>query len=498
MLDTFIKSYWQGNYHVDEYADGFVLQTKHNKQEIFIYLSRSRHKWIISDKKDYTPYTSDHVSCGLLNYRAYLAHIANILRVNYKFSNEYGKRFKDKTKREKAEKAVSIKYKNKFKLFISKVVNDQYHRILNSNIIPNNLILLHRKIYSTTGPSNYNKALTDPICCNLLTKVLNFKFLKDYFKYNAAVITLLPNFQEVRYPGNCTINTWNTINSTSELGCKDYLDIPWRSHYIYHDNLISSYRALNKTLDHFPAGMPISVCAKINQVKLPKPLYSKLELISYIELMTNRYPAFPENPIDVKAKFEKIWNKSSFKEIKNAIKYWLERENRDYKTIGKTIDIQEYIHYLTDTPVDFNNISLKNLTKRAIQYHENLYANREFNLGFAPSNCKYDTDTKTKLPPIATPLNDNIRFLSTVGEIQKEQQLMHHCIGNYISDAVEGKCFLFHVEYEGEKASVEIMLDGTIRQISGPCNKKNKACDWAKLALLSWMSKSKIPAQMAC
>jgi hypothetical protein len=63
---------------------------------------------------------------------------------------------------------------------------------------------------------------------------------------------------------------------------------------------------------------------------------------------------------------------------------------------------------------------------------------------------------------------------------------MEHCIASYCEQAVEGRCYLFHAEYQGEKASVEVNPSGEIIQARGPRNCYNKAAQWATQVFGQW------------
>ena len=48
---------------------------------------------------------------------------------------------------------------------------------------------------------------------------------------------------------------------------------------------------------------------------------------------------------------------------------------------------------------------------------------------------------------------------------------MQHCIGSYADAAVMGDSYLFHIEYEGESASAEVLNSGVVR-LSLPRNSR--------------------------
>jgi len=114
--------------------------------------------------------------------------------------------------------------------------------------------------------------------------------------------------------------------------------------------------------------------------------------------------------------------------------------------------------------------------------------------GFPPSGSRLDEETPTKPPPIAVPDIPGVRFLSNVGDIQAEGEQMHHCITLYAERAVAGHSYLFHVDYEGNCASVEVDLRGQVRQSCGPRNKPTRASEHGARILRRWGGEFKTAA----
>ena len=63
---------------------------------------------------------------------------------------------------------------------------------------------------------------------------------------------------------------------------------------------------------------------------------------------------------------------------------------------------------------------------------------------------------------------------------------MRHCIASYAKRTVGGWAFLFHVEYGGESASVEVDPWEIVRQARGPRNCWNTAAEWGTKELARW------------
>jgi hypothetical protein len=62
---------------------------------------------------------------------------------------------------------------------------------------------------------------------------------------------------------------------------------------------------------------------------------------------------------------------------------------------------------------------------------------------------------------------------------------MQHCIASYAKRAHQGLCYLFHVEFEGERASVEVNPQGVVLQSQGPRDRPNKATVWGKKGIVT-------------
>lgn len=95
-----------------------------------------------------------------------------------------------------------------------------------------------------------------------------------------------------------------------------------------------------------------------------------------------------------------------------------------------------------------------------------------------------DPATRTVPPPIPPPRG--ARLLATVGEIVLEGERMHHCVGAHARRAVEGGAFIFHVQFGGEHATVEVSVHGDVVDSAGPCNESNRAARHARRLLTAW------------
>ena len=83
-------------------------------------------------------------------------------------------------------------------------------------------------------------------------------------------------------------------------------------------------------------------------------------------------------------------------------------------------------------------------------------------------------------------LTPRVRWLQTVDDVAAEGEQMEHCIASYIPNAVEGRCYLFHVDYQGEAASLMVNQLGQVTQAGGPRNRRNRASAWGRRVLRTW------------
>ena len=64
---------------------------------------------------------------------------------------------------------------------------------------------------------------------------------------------------------------------------------------------------------------------------------------------------------------------------------------------------------------------------------------------------------------------------------------MENCVGGYATGAVYGSCYLFHVEHDGEEATVEVCpTTRRVRQSEAPRNRQNGASRWGRRVLQRW------------
>ena len=125
--------------------------------------------------------------------------------------------------------------------------------------------------------------------------------------------------------------------------------------------------------------------------------------------------------------------------------------------------------FMEDFP-DGHNGNIVGLAEKSIRWHRD--HRREMT---DRTIQKYGDTTEVARPTIPLPEEPGIRFLETVGEICDEAEEMEHCVASYARDTIRGTSFLFHVNFGGETATVEVGPSGTVYQAVGPKNRDNAA-----------------------
>ena len=236
------------------------------------------------------------------------------------------------------------------------------------------------------------------------------------------------------------------------------------------------YRSLSRTLMRLPGGVPCGLLYLLPTFRLPRPVTSRLELITLLLSRAETVRTWGHDLPPMKAFLHGTQSqiREGMHELSSHLGYPLRHR--------RTGDISTFVQYHLDFP-DEHRGDLPGLVRKSIRWHQTVGWNQwdEFSEDL-------DETTPTRRPPIPLPDVPGIRFLESVGDVINEGDRMDHCIGSYARRAVQGGCFLFHVDYEGQCASVEVDPAGHIRQSRGPGNCKNEATKYAAAVLSKWSS----------
>jgi hypothetical protein len=238
-----------------------------------------------------------------------------------------------------------------------------------------------------------------------------------------------------------------------------------------------AYRTLNRTLMTAAPGVSPDLLCTLRRVQLPRPYSDPLELSAL--LVAHAAYERVERPQVAESHLRAI-GRASAEQIRAALARIAERLDQPGRS-RRPAEIGRAMAVLADYPEPYHG-QLPGLVERALRWHR-----------VAP-DLRIEVSElgglsmPTRLPPVALPEDARIVFLSTVGAVVDEGVRMRHCVGSYARRAVTGGCYLFHVEYRGTSATVEVDRDGRVAQACGPGNARNHATTWGSCKLGQWAS----------
>jgi hypothetical protein len=253
------------------------------------------------------------------------------------------------------------------------------------------------------------------------------------------------------------------------------------------------YRALNKTIANWRGAVPKNL-GKLKSLHLIKPIGS-LQARMLLALLTSRIDE------ESKTAFAALIQNSAPSDISMILKF-PQLGGANARRGGESVE-EAFFNYVADSERLENASyakmkSLIGVWNRAYRIHEEDRQRRAAQQRISDEHARKGKEEwmKTKAKPLPFPLPEEkegkkdggtLRFLDTVQAIHDESTLMDHCIHSYSRSAVMGDCFLFHVEYQGEMASAEVLSNGRVNQIRGPHNHRNEACTYAERKLSEWV-----------
>lgn len=144
-------------------------------------------------------------------------------------------------------------------------------------------------------------------------------------------------------------------------------------------------------------------------------------------------------------------------------------------------DVERAIRFLSFPEVHSGR--LPGLARRSARWHRDLLRQTREEL-LRPE--KLLPGTPTARPPVLLPRIPGIRFVATAGEVVEEGEAMRHCVATLAKAAVLGRCYLFHVDHQGEEATIQLDRRGRIVEAAGPRNSRNEAVRWGTAELRRW------------
>lgn len=357
---------------------------------------------------------------------------------------------------------VEVKIKEWAKSKTGKVLNSLIYPMWKEKLLEIDPLIrdLHRSLFSVSAGAGCFFRIKDIINDN------DTYSIADIMKYRAARIHLL--YKQTSY------------------GSRYEFSENWMMDYSCNNDL---YGSLRKTISNLPAKIIPRMLLGLNSIFLPEPATSRIRLLSYLTVAQrwNR-----ENI--------GVITRSTDEQIKDSVRYiWNLYPGKKKSSMSSASEIVRALGIIFDMPGEYGKIDIVGAARRSHDYHRNIERqNRIEQEKYMKENAEKMKE-KTAIPPIPMPNNDKIKFLSTYGEVVEEGNLMKHCIGTYAAQAVRGYSYLFHVDYQGEMASVEVGPDGVVKQSYGPRDSYNKASEYGKRILSQWakgLQKVEVPIQM--
>jgi hypothetical protein len=263
-------------------------------------------------------------------------------------------------------------------------------------------------------------------------------------------------------------------SSTPELSASRMIDEieDWRGLFSPDG---TAYRSLNRTLEQLPGGVPARSLGRLRSVRLARPYTDRVELLTLLAAADWNSAASPWTY--PRPNYE-VFTHASRVEITRAMAR-VGEFTRNPLSPRRTHDIEFMVRFLSDCP-DKHNGSLGGLVRKAIRYHRERLACERSQMLMELS------DRTVEPPPISPPGHPEITFLDTVPAIVEEGARMNNCIGSFARQATRGAAFVFHVERDGQCATVLVGHDGGIVDAGGPGNKRNAAERWGRRTLAYW------------
>ena len=237
------------------------------------------------------------------------------------------------------------------------------------------------------------------------------------------------------------------------------------------------YRSLNRTLMNLPRDVPPELVCQLSKIRLERPVVNWLELTTILLYASSVAAVPPEAGLN---RF-RIFHHATAAQIAEALARIGAHTNRELSP-RQPADLRFALRYLCDYPEPHHG-TLAGLVERVIRWHRQAHERQRLERQVIRLG---GYDQPAVPPPIPLPSVPGVTFLGTVGEIVEEGARMGHCIATRAADALRGRCYLFHIEHHGQRASVEVSAQGEIVDAQGPNNIDSAAAWWGASQLRNW------------
>lgn len=243
----------------------------------------------------------------------------------------------------------------------------------------------------------------------------------------------------------------------------------WDNWPVLYSDTSRPYTSLLRTLFNVPGGIPPDSLTNLSMVHLTRPITNRRELLLVLNTPNCLHPELVTS----------IFQQATATQIKTAIRRLSAHLRLDLSP-NKSLDIGRLARFCADYPEQHTG-NLVGLLDKSIDWHRHAQDRERESL-----LAKYEGSTRLAQPPVALPPQPEIRLITTVDDIRQESIEVNHCVATYADEAISGQCYLFHVDYRGEQATIQLDPDGEIVQASGPRNGHNLAVRWGKRQLKRW------------
>lgn len=335
-------------------------------------------------------------------------------------------------------------------------IHDEWLRVVN-NFDPSKRDL-HRRMFSlAVGKGNWDNIKT------VLTENDSY-LISDVMSYKSAAASVL-------FDGR--------------LRWKD----DWAFSYAKND---VKYHSLMRTLMNLPNGIVYGMLPNLSEIHLPEPAFTRIRLLAYLNIPPSYSNGEKANILT------KVIQRSTDDDIRNAVKLiWHYFPSKKISSFKSAQEIMRAFLLIFDYDGIIGDWDMLGLARRSEVYHHNMEVQRRIQQeAFDRQNAEWKIKEEekvaklmianTQLPVVPLPKDEHVKFLSSYKSVLDEGDLMHHCIAQYAERAVRGNSYLFHVDYNGETASVEVDPSGFVRQSYGPKDCSNNASEYGRKILNVW------------
>jgi hypothetical protein len=243
----------------------------------------------------------------------------------------------------------------------------------------------------------------------------------------------------------------------------------WRELYCAPDSV---QRSVNRTLAQFGDEASADALWGLRRVPIDAPLPS-VQHLEVLGCLGTRHPNIPGPPVE--AALQEAILRATAAELGTAL-VLIDEGEFDRVVFGRDPPAMRLAEILSVVPLD----GLRDALDRRVRFQDLL----EEAIHSLQHVLKLNAQTIE--PPIPLPRARGVHFLATIGDILKEGVDMDHCVATRAPRAMAGSSYLFHIDHDGHRATVEVGNDGRVLEARGPHNIDNPAVAHASATLAVW------------